>query len=133
MDDSTAIREDECLEVWCAGEDWCAITCTMAVIGNKWHPVIVHRLLGRDALRFNELASEVGGVTNKVLSNSLEDLEENGLVDRTVVNEKPVAVEYSLTERGRSLEPVIETLRQWGKTHLREPEPDRETEAESLT
>lgn len=122
------ISEDECLAVWCAGDEWCAVTCAMDVIGNKWHPVIVHRLLKHESLRFNELSNEVGSVTNKVLSQSLDDLEEKGLVNRTVVSEKPVAVEYSLTERGQSLEPVIEALADWGKTQLR----PAETESESI-
>jgi DNA-binding HxlR family transcriptional regulator len=82
----------------------------MDVIGRKWHPVIIHRLLQHDALRFNELSNEVGAITNKMLSQSLDDLEEKGLVDREIVSEKPVAVEYSLTERGRSLQPVIDSL-----------------------
>lgn len=118
MGETPAISEEQCLAVWCAGDDWCAITCTMAVIGNKWHPVIVHRLLDRGSLRFNELSSDVGSITNKVLSESLDDLQEKGLVERTVVNEKPVRVEYALTERGQSLEPVIQALAEWGKTHL---------------
>ncbi|WP_435345968.1 winged helix-turn-helix transcriptional regulator [Haloarchaeobius sp. HRN-SO-5] len=122
MSDSADVPEDECLAVWCAGDDWCAVTCTIDVIGKKWHPVIVHRLLRHDALRFNELSDEVGAITNKMLSQSLEDLEENGLVDREIVREKPVAVEYSLTERGRSLEPVIDSLEEWGKTYLRPAE-----------
>lgn len=111
--------EEECLAVWCAGADWCAITCTMEVIGRKWHPVIVHRLLAAGPLRFNELADEVGAITNKVLSDSLGDLEGKGLVERTVVNDRPVEVEYALTERGASLEPVIDALQTWGTTHLR--------------
>lgn len=127
MAETPAMTEDECLAVWCAEDDWCAITCTMAVIGNKWHPVIVHRLLERGPLRFNELAEEIGGITNKVLSESLEDLAENGLVDRTVVNEKPVQVEYGLTERGQSLDTVIRALAEWGKTHLRDAERQEHT------
>jgi len=128
MKDADGISEDECIAVWCAGDDWCAVTCTMDVIGNKWHPVIVHRLLNHGPLRFNELSNEVGNVTNKVLSESLDDLEEKGLVDRTVVNEKPVEVEYSLTEQGQSLEPVIEALQEWGQTELQ----PAETESESI-
>lgn len=127
MGDTPSIDEDQCLAVWCAGDDWCAITCTMAVIGNKWHPVIVHRLLDRGPLRFNELSSEIGAVTNKVLSESLDDLEEKALVERTVVNEKPVQVEYALTERGHSLEPVIGALAEWGKTHLRPADSQEES------
>ena len=114
----TDVPEDECIAVWCAGEDWCEVTCTMNVIGKKWHPVIVDRLLDRGVLRFNELSNEIGGITNKVLSESLDDLEEKGLLDRTIVNEKPVKVEYSLTDRGRSVEPVIEALREWGQSQL---------------
>lgn len=119
MSDTAEVPEDDCLAVWCAGDDWCAVTCAMDVIGKKWHPVIIHRLLQHDALRFNELGNEVGGITNKMLSQSLEDLEEKELVNREIVSEKPVAVEYSLTERGRSLEQVIESLENWGKTYLR--------------
>ena len=119
MSDTVEVPDDECLAVWCAGDDWCAVTCAMDVIRKKWHPVIIHRLLQHDALRFNELGDEVGAITNKMLSQSLEDLEEKELVDREIVSEKPVAVEYSLTERGQSLEPVIESLAEWGKTYLR--------------
>jgi DNA-binding HxlR family transcriptional regulator len=122
MSDSAEVPEDDCLAVWCAGDDWCAVTCAMDVIGKKWHPVIIHRLLQHDALRFNELSNEVGAITNKMLSQSLDDLEEKRLVDREIVSEKPVAVEYSLTERGQSLRPVIDSLEEWGKTYLRPAE-----------
>ena len=118
MSGTAEIPDEECLAVWCAGDDWCAVTCTMEVIGRKWHPVIIHRLLNDGPLRFNELAEEVGAITNKVLTNSLKDLQEKDLVKRTVVNDQPVEVEYALTERGRSLETVIDSLEQWGKTHL---------------
>lgn len=119
MSETADIPEDDCLAVWCAGDDWCAITCTMEVIGNKWHPVIVHRLLENGPLRFNDLAEEVGPITNKVLSNSLKDLQSKDLVERTVINDQPVEVEYSLSERGASLETVIDALQTWGNDHLR--------------
>jgi DNA-binding HxlR family transcriptional regulator len=122
MSDSAEVPEDDCLAVWCAGDDWCAVTCAVDVIGKKWHPVIIHRLLQHDALRFNELSNEVGAITNKMLSQSLDDLEEKDLVNREIVSEKPVAVEYSLTNRGESLEPVIDSLEEWGKTYLRPAE-----------
>lgn len=112
-------NDDECLAVWCRGDEWCAVTCTIELIGKKWHPVIVHRLLEHGSLHFNELADELPATTNKVLSESLEDLEEKGLVDRTVVQDKPVRVTYSLTERGESLESVIDALESWGTEHLR--------------
>lgn len=119
MSGSTDSPDDACLAAWCAGDDWCAITCAMELLGNKWHPVIVDRLLERGPLRFNELADAIGPITNKVLSTGLTDLQEEGLVERTVVDEQPVEVVYALTDHGRSLEPVIEALEAWGETHLR--------------
>jgi DNA-binding HxlR family transcriptional regulator len=112
------MSQDDPIEVWCAGEEWCPITTTATLIGKKWHPVIVHRLLANGPLGFNALKEEVDGISSKVLSDSLEDLEEKGLLDRTIVSEKPFRVEYSLTERGESLEDVIAAMQEWGQTHL---------------
>jgi DNA-binding HxlR family transcriptional regulator len=112
----------DCLAEWCAGEDWCAVTCAMDAIGNKWQPVVVATLSEAGPLRFNDLAAAIPPVTNKTLSASLDDMTETGLVDRDVVAEKPVAVEYSLTERGRALEPVIGALREWGEQFGRQPD-----------
>lgn len=109
------------LEVWCAGEDWCPITTTATLIGKKWHPVIIHRLLENGPLGFNDLKTAVDGISSKVLSDSLDDLEENQLVDRQIVSDKPFRVKYSLTEYGESLEPVIFAMRDWGLEYLTEP------------
>jgi DNA-binding HxlR family transcriptional regulator len=110
--------DSEPLEVWCAGSDWCPITTTATLIGKKWHPVVIRRLLENGPLGFNALKEEVDGISGKVQSDVLEDLEENGFVDRTVVSEKPFRVEYSLTDRGRSLDPVVVAMRDWGREHL---------------
>lgn len=107
------------MPIWSAGEDWCGVTASMQVIGSKWHPVIIDRLLRHGALGFNQLQNEIGDITNKVLSDSLDDLQEKKLVNRTVIDEKPVRVEYSLTGRGKSLQPVIEALDEWGSAHVR--------------
>lgn len=119
-------EELEKLEVWCAGKEWCPITSTSSLIGKKWHPVIVDRILKNGPLGFNALKEEVDGVSSKVLSDSLEDLEENQLVDRTIVSEKPFRVEYSLTEHGESLKPVIEAMAEWGTKHLTAPPDQKE-------
>jgi DNA-binding HxlR family transcriptional regulator len=119
------------LAVWCAGEEWCPVTTTSSLIGKKWHPVIVHRLLSNGESGFNELKADVDGISSKVLSDSLDDLEEKGLVDREVLSEKPVRVQYSLTEHGQSLEPVITAMRDWGLEHLTEPDPD-DTDASAV-
>ena len=123
MDDSS-----EPLAVWCVGENWCPITTTASLIGKKWHPVIIHRLIESGPLGFNALKEEVDGISSKVLSDSLEDLEEKSLVDRTIVSEKPFRVEYSLTPLGESIEPVIEAMAEWGEEHLQAPEDAKEAE-----
>jgi len=115
-------EDGERLAVWCAGKQWCPITSTASLLGKKWHPVIVHRLLDNGPLGFNALKEEVDGISSKVLSDSLEDLEEKTLVDRTIVSEKPFRVRYSLTRRGESLEPVIEAMAEWGRQHLEPPD-----------
>jgi len=109
---------DEPLAVWCAGEDWCPVTATATLVGRKWHPVVIHRLLDGGSMGFNELKDDVDGVSSKVLSDSLDDLESKGLVDREIVSDKPVRVSYSLTDRGESLRPVISAMAEWGSEHL---------------
>jgi len=111
----------ERLAVWCAGEEWCPITTTATLVGKKWHPVIIDRLLKNGPSGFNELKENVDGISSKVLSDSLEDLQEKDLVDRKVISEQPFRVQYSLTERGSSLEPVITAMAEWGAEHLRTP------------
>lgn len=112
------IDSENCVASWCANDGWCAVTCTAHLIGKKWHPVIVHRLLERGPLGFNALKDEIEEISSTVLSASLEDLEDKTLVDREIVSEKPFRVEYSLTEEGKSLRPVIEAMDQWGTAHL---------------
>lgn len=112
--------KQERLPTWCAGDGWCPMVATSAVLGRKWHPVIVHRLLEGGPLGFGELEGRIQGISGKVLSESLTDLQEKGLVGRTVVDEKPVRVEYSLTERGRALEGAVDELHRWGREYLRE-------------
>lgn len=67
---------------------------------------------------FNELNRAVDGISAKVVSDNLDAMAEPGLIDRTVVSEKPFRVEYALTPRGESLRPVVEVLYVWGETHL---------------
>lgn len=109
------------IEVDDVGEEWCPVTTTARLICRKWHPVIVHRLLEHGPSGFNELKTDVDGISSKVLSDSLEDLEANGLVRREVVSEKPFRVQYSLTEHGEALESVVTAMREWGRDHLAEP------------
>lgn len=113
---------EDCLAVWCAGEEWCALTCATEVLDRKWAPVVLDRLLTEGPLGFAALEDSVDGVTSNVLSNTLEDLGEQGIVERSLVSDRPVRVEYSLTERGRDLRPVVEALADWGERHLTDPD-----------
>jgi len=117
----------EKLEVWCEGEEWCPVTTTATLIGKKWHPVIIHRLLEHGPSGFNELKTNVDGISSKVLSDALEDLEQKRLVDREIISEKPVRTQYSLTEYGDSLQPVIYAMRDWGMTYITEPADRRDS------
>lgn len=86
------------------------------IIGGKWKlPILIALAFGNK--RFGELARDVEGITPKMLSKELRDLEENKLVQRTVHDTIPVTVEYSLTPYGKTLDEVIGSLRDWGKTH----------------
>ena len=108
------------LPTWCPGDDWCPMVAASGVLGRKWHPVIIHRLSEHGPLAFSELHARIQGLSGKVLSESLTDLEEKGLVDRTVDDGKPVSVEYSLTRHGRGLGTAIDELHDWGREYLKE-------------
>jgi len=86
----------------------------MDLIGGKWKSVIVYHLLRDGTLRFNELRRRLTGITQRMLTRQLRELEEDDLVRRTVYAEVPPRVEYDLTDTGRSLEPVIAVLKAWG-------------------
>jgi DNA-binding HxlR family transcriptional regulator len=83
-------------------------------MGRKWHTVIIHRLLQKP-MGFNELQRQVHKISDKVLSESLTDLQNKNKVKKEVTNENPKEVEYSLTEIGKTLEPVLESMQKWGK------------------
>jgi DNA-binding HxlR family transcriptional regulator len=100
---------------------WCAVTETCNVFAKKWHPVIVQRLLRADpktGRRFSEILKSIRGMSSKVLSQNLEELERNGLVERQVFSTKPVVVAYNLTPKGRGLKPVVDAMVEYAKTWL---------------
>lgn len=108
----------ECTAGWCSSQPWCAIACAADVLGRKWHPVIVSRLLSEGPLGFARIESDVDGLSDAVLSASLDDLEDRGIVERRIVSDRPLRVEYSLTERGASLAPVLDAMEAWGREQL---------------
>lgn len=95
------------------------ILCQMTlVLGRKWHPVIIYCLLEEDSIGFSDLESSIDGISSKMLSQTLEDLEHNGLIERTVINTRPFRVQYSLTDAGRALQPVIAAMCEWGVEYI---------------
>lgn len=89
---------------------------TLTLISDKWKVLILRDLLP-GTKRFSELKRSIGHVTQKVLTAQLRQMEESGLVTRTVYPEVPPRVEYSLTELGRSLKPVLDALWDWGENY----------------
>ena len=89
---------------------------TLTLISSKWKVLIVRDLLA-GTKRFGELQRSVGNVSQKVLTAQLREMEEDGLVNRKVYPEVPPRVEYTLTELGRSLEPVLSALWNWGEAY----------------
>lgn len=95
----------------------CPVEATLDLIDGKWKGVIVYHLLN-GTLRFNELKRRLGQVTQRMLTKQLRELEEAGLVHRTIHAEMPPRVEYQLTVEGRSLAPVVAALHAWGLARI---------------
>lgn len=117
----------ESLPTWCTEEDWCPMESAAAVLGRKWHPAIIYHLLEEEPLRFSELDERIHTVSGKVLTDSLKDLEEKRLVERTVSDGRPVQVEYHLTEHSEALEPVIREMVDWGERYLHDADSPEES------
>ncbi|WP_159435688.1 winged helix-turn-helix transcriptional regulator [Halobaculum gomorrense] len=98
--------------------DWRAARATLDLIGRKWHLSILDELLAEGPRRFSEFEERLDGVSATTLSDSLGDLEGKGLVAREVRDTRPVSVRYALTERGRSLDRVVESLKSWGRANV---------------
>ena len=99
----------------------CPVETTLTLIGDKWKVLILRDLMP-GTKRFGELKKSVGSVSQKVLTAQLRAMEENGLVQRKVYAEVPPRVEYSLTELGRSLKPILDSMWVWGEDYKRKYE-----------
>jgi len=99
-----------------ATDNRCPAEFTLAMIGGRWKiPILFHLLNGRK--RFTELARALNGVTQKMLTQQLREMERHGLVERKVFAQVPPKVEYSLTNLGVSLRPVVDAMCRWGEEH----------------
>ena len=93
-----------------------SVQTTIKVVGGKWKPPILF-LLSNGTLRFGQLRKAITGITQKMLSQELKEMENDGLVNRKVYPVVPPKVEYSLTAYGKSLEPILKTMSEWGQKH----------------
>lgn len=94
----------------------CPVATTVQMIGSKWKLLIMRNLFIRP-WRFNELQKSLEGVSQKVLTDSLRSMESDGIIIRTVYPEVPPHVEYSLSELGESMRPIIDAMEIWGKNY----------------
>lgn len=94
----------------------CPVAITVRLIGSKWKLLIIRNLLVCP-WRFNELRKGLGGVSQKVLTDSLRSMEEDGIIIRTVYPEVPPRVEYSLSELGETLRPIFKAMETWGNSY----------------
>ena len=96
----------------------CPVATTVQVIGSKWKLLIIRNLLERP-WRFTELQKNLTGISQKVLTNCLRSMEADGIVVRTVYAEVPPRVEYSLSELGESMRPILDAMKDWGLAYQR--------------
>ncbi len=95
----------------------CHVDTTLTVIGGKWKPIILWHLNQSSPLRFNELEKRIEGITQKMLTQQLREMEKDKLIARKVYAVVPPKVEYSVTDHGKSLNKVLYELAQWGEKH----------------
>src|SRR5258705_1988414 len=96
----------------------CPVEITLRVVAGKWKPVILWHLM-EHTRRFGELRREIPGVTQRMLTQQLRELERDEIVSRKVYTEVPPRVEYSMTEFGRTLAPILKLMCKWGMEHER--------------
>ena len=97
----------------------CPVETTLALIGNKWQVLILRDLSMNGTMRFKELQRSIGKISQKVLTSNLRAMESTGIVRREVFAEVPPRVEYSLTDVGRTLQPVLDAMWAWGESYKR--------------
>ena len=96
----------------------CAVDATMSVIEGRWKTVILCKLYKNGPMRFNQLMREIDGVSPRILTKQLKEMESDGIVKRTSYPEIPPRVEYSITEKGLSLAPILKAMADWGLQNM---------------
>lgn len=97
--------------------DNCRVEDALGILVGKWKPIILLYLLQEGTKRFSELKRNMPGITQKMLTKQLRELEDEDIIRRVVYPQVPPKVEYSMTDYGRSLEPILEAMHEWGEKH----------------
>ncbi|MEN0006439.1 MAG: helix-turn-helix domain-containing protein [Bacteroidota bacterium] len=95
----------------------CPITATMQVLGGKWKSILINAIYHTSPARFGELRRSVKGITQSMLTTQLRQLENDGIISRKIYAEIPPRVEYTLTEFGLTLSPIMQSMAEWGKQY----------------
>ena len=95
-------------------ENNCPVTATMKVLGGKWKPILINAIYFTAPARFGELKRSVIGITQSMLTQQLRELEDDGIISRKIYAEIPPKVEYTLTEFGMTLSPILQSMGEWG-------------------
>ena len=119
MKNNTIIESQEVnnKKIFVFDENSCPVTATMKVLGGKWKPILINAIYFTAPARFGELKRSVIGITQSMLTQQLRELEDDGIISRKIYGEIPPKVEYTLTEFGLTLSPVIQTMANWGKEY----------------
>ncbi len=96
----------------------CAVDATMSVIEGRWKTVILCKLYKNGPMRFNQLMKDIDGISPRILTKQLKEMEADGIVDRTSYPEIPPRVEYSITDKGLSLGPILAAMADWGLKNM---------------
>ncbi len=98
----------------------CRVEDTLDVLVGKWKPIILLYLLKNGTMRFNELKKSIPDITQKMLTKQLRELEEEEIINRVVYPQVPPKVEYSITEYGKELEPILHAMHEWSNRHIQQ-------------
>ena len=98
-------------------EKSCPVTATMQVLGGKWKAILINAIYLTSPARFGELKRSVKGITQSMLTQQLRELEDDGLISRKIYAEIPPRVEYTLTEFGLTLSPIMQSMAKWGEEY----------------
>ncbi len=98
-------------------ENSCPVTATMQVLGGKWKAILINAIYHTSPARFGELKRSIKGITQSMLTKQLRELEDDGVISRKIYAEIPPRVEYTLTEFGLTLSPIMLSMAEWGKQY----------------